>query len=306
MECDHVDYCRLPCRSVTNSTKYRTHAPRFRDGTQALPDTQSLNVAAQGPSHKPVLRRRPTTHSPAPMANPARLLACVLAAGLLPSASAFPGDCTPIEAGSYTIDPRNEHLAGQPTCEYGHLGSPGLNLDDQAVGVAACAAVPMPYLTSVVPESDARGDACRAAVTLTDSQGTVVDRACYFNVPTEKTPDATMIATKAAAVALASPECAACAAAFEPDGGFDACIVSTDASCDHGRGIWDDCVADENVLLAAMGTEDSAALVGDIFTYKELNVCLAWSSLGRCQVRPWRACGVARLPSSTLYGMRLS
>jgi hypothetical protein len=122
----------------------------------------------------------------------------------------------------------------------------------------------------------------------------------------ESTPDATMIATKAAAVALASPECAACAAAFEPDGGFDACVVSADASCKHSRGMFDACVADEDVLAAAMGTEDSTALLGGIMTYKELQGCLAWSSLGRCQVRPWRARAVARLPSPTMYGMRLS
>ena len=262
---------------------------------------------AQGPSHKPVLRRRPTTHSPAPMANPARLLACALAAGLLPSASAFPGDCTPIEAGSYTIDPRGEHLAGQPECVYNYPSAPDGETLSEANVTAACAAVDLPYVSSITaPAYGAARDACNAATATTD-QGTVVDRACYFNVPTEKTPDATMIATKAAAVALASPECAACAAAYEPDGGFDACVVSVDASCQHDRDIWDECVADDDVLVAAMGTEDSAALVGGITTYKAgFSSCLAWSSLGRCQVRPWRACGVARLPSSTLYGMRLS
>lgn len=261
---------------------------------------------AQGPSHKPVLRRRPTTHSPAPMANPARLLACALAAGLLPSASAFPGDCTPIEAGSYTIDPRSEHLDGQPTCEYNYPSAPDGETLSEADVTAACAGVDLPYVSSMTaPAYGAARDACNAATATTD-QGTVVENACYFTPHNEKTPDATMIATKAAAVALASPECAACAAAFEPDGGFDACVVSTDASCQHGRDIWDECVAHMEVLLAAMGTEDSSALLGEIVTYKEAHVCLAWSSLGRCQVRPWRACEVARLPSSTRYGMRLS
>jgi hypothetical protein len=241
------------------------------------------------------------------MANPARLLACVLAAGLLPSASAFPGDCTPIEAGSYTIDPRSERLAEQPTCErVGYVFPPDGETLSDADWTAACAAVALPYVSSITdPAYDAATEACGAATVTTD-QGTVMEDACYAVTHNEHIGDATMIATKAAAVALASPECAACAAGFEPDGGFDACVVSIDASCEHSRGIWDGCVADDGDLLAAMGTEDSTALLGGMSAYKDLNVCLAWSSLGRCQVRPWRACGVARLPSSTLYGMRLS
>jgi hypothetical protein len=240
------------------------------------------------------------------MANPARLLACALAAGLLPSASAFPGDCTPIEAGSYTIDPRSEHLDGQPECVPGYPSAPDGETLNRTDVTAACAAVDLPYVSSMTaPAYGAARDACDAATATTD-QGTVVEGVCYFDARIEKTPDATMIATKAAAVALASPECAACATAFEPDGGFDACVVSADASCKHSRSMFDACVADGDVLAAAMGTEDSSALLGSIFTYNELQVCLAWSSLGRCQVRPWRACGVARLPSSTLYGMRLS
>ena len=240
------------------------------------------------------------------MANPARLLACALAAGLLPSASAFPGDCTPIEAGSYTIDPRSERLAEQPTCGMRYPNLPDGETLSDADWTAACAAVALPYVSSITdPAYDAATEACGAATVTTD-QGTVVEDACNAVAHNEDIPDATMIATKAAAVALASPECAACAAGFEPDGGFDACVVSSDASCAHSRHIWDACVADDNGLRAAMGTEDSTALVGDMFAYREINVCLAWSSLGRCQVRPWRACGVARLPSSTLYGMRLS
>ena len=240
------------------------------------------------------------------MANPARLLACALAAGLLPSASAFPGDCTPIEAGSYMIDPRSEHLAGQPTCEYNYPSAPDGETLSEADVTAACAAVDLPYVSSITaPAYLAARDACNAATATTD-QGTVVEGVCAFTPQNEVTPDATMIATKAAAVALASPECAACAAAFEPDGGFDACVVSVDASCKHSRSMFDACVGDPDVLLAAMGTEDSSALLGSIFVYREGEACLAWSSLGRCQVRPWRACGVARLPSSTLYGMRLS
>lgn len=230
------------------------------------------------------------------MANPARLLACALAAGLhVPSASAFPGDCTPIEAGSYYIDPRSEHLDGQPECVSGYPSAPDGETLSEADITAACAAVDLPYVSSITaPAYGAARDACRAATATTD-QGTVVENACIFFVQIENTPDATMIATKAAAVALASPECAACAAAYEPDGGFDACVVSTDASCQHDHEIWDECVADDAVLMAAMGTEDSAALVGDIFAYRAINTCLAWSSLGRCQVRPWRACGVAHL-----------
>jgi len=242
------------------------------------------------------------------MANPARLLACALAAGLLPSASAFPGDCTPIEAGSYYIDPRSEHLDGQPECVSGYQIAPDGETLSEADVTAACAAVDLPYVSSITaPAYGAARDACRAATATTD-QGTVVEGVCYFYPQIEKTPDATMIATKAAAVALASPECAACAAAFEPDGGFDACVVSVDASCKHGRrnAFMAACVGDPNALVAAMGTEDSTALLGGIMAYNELQGCLAWSSLGRCQVRPWRACGVARLPSSTLYGMRLS
>ena len=243
------------------------------------------------------------------MANPARLLACALAAGLLPSASAFPGDCTPIEAGSYYIDPRSEHLDGQPECVSGYQIAPDGETLSEADVTAACAAVDLPYVSSITaPAYGAARDACRAATATTD-QGTVVEGVCYFYPQIEKTPDATMIATKAAAVALASPECAACAAAFEPDGGFDACVVSTggsSGSCRHDSDIWDACVADDDVLLAAMGTEDSSALLGGISAYKEVYVCLAWSSLGRCQVRPWRARAVARLPSPTMYGMRLS
>ena len=138
------------------------------------------------------------------MANPARLLACVLAAGLLPSASAFPGDCTPIEAGSYTIDPRSERLAEQPTCERGYVSTPDGETLSDADWTDACAAVALPYVSSITdPAYNAAAEACGAATVTTD-QGTVVENACYAVTHNEDIPDATMIATKAAAVALAA------------------------------------------------------------------------------------------------------
>ena len=124
------------------------------------------------------------------------LLACALAVGLLPSASAFPGDCTPIEAGSYTIDPRSEHPAEQPTCERGYYVT------------AACAAVDVPYVDSfTAPAYGAAWDACNA-VTATTDQGTVVENVCRIRNQIERTPDAMMIATKAAAVAHEAHEAA--------------------------------------------------------------------------------------------------
>lgn len=151
-----------------------------------------------------------------------RLLMVCCVFSLIGSGDAVPGDCTPIEAGSYLIDPR-------------------INYED-----------------------------------------------------TELRPDAQKAATKAAGVALASPECASCAAAYLAP---DDCVVSTFEDCSPSRhDLMDNCVGVSGTIVEQSDfSADDLALASGTVAYGELNVCLGWSTSGRCQASvAWKLASRAR------------
>lgn len=239
---------------------------------------------------------------------------------------ALPGDCTPAEAASFTVDPRTEQLVQGPSCGVNNLPYTGEWWVDTNL-TSVCAALaddvvmttptrPATYMDAQLhcqglgpsdPAYRATFDQRRHAVQAT-MEGLSRDSGAasefiptdywpcrWIDETTERRPDAAMIATKAAGVALASRECAACAAQYEPDGGFDTCVVSTETSCaPSGRSsksdLLRDCVVDQDALLAGSPagselTEEERALGGAYSAHFLFDTCFAWSSLGQCEVR---------------------
>jgi hypothetical protein len=80
--------------------------------------------------------------------------------------------------------------------------------------------------------------------------------------------DQSLIATRAAATALSSPVCAACAAQYEVKDGY---------SSSH---VFDDCVGDDGDLIKKGQFVDTAKM----WAYYR-GECLGWGTLNRCKVR---------------------
>jgi hypothetical protein len=223
-----------------------------------------------------------------------------LYAALAARGAALPGDCTATEAGSYRIDPRTiSSITTQGSC------SPGWSSAPPAL-VTACSAVHAPYASGMLdrrtPSQVAASDACDAVTCPAGiSAQTCGTSPCGYTFPSGpfQQIDQAMVATKAAAMALSSSQCQACAAQYEIAGGFAACSVTADQwdsannmmtasgnSCLHQSSLIDGCVVSWDAALSAQQYAGAA----DAIVLARSGYCLGWGTLTRCQVCPPSCC----------------
>ena len=204
-------------------------------------------------------------------------------ASLCVGTAAAPGDCTPIEAASYLIDPRTRTVTSPAVCE----ADPSFNAS------ADCERRNVPPIGPEYARSTATLDACHSPCQSDYSSPDCLndrDRCQYRPPVVERAPDDDMIATKAAAVALSSPNCTACAAQYEVNGGFDECEVSADESCRHSQLLVRNCVGGASDLTPSELAY--AYALDDGYPYTD---CLAWSSETDCALGSTAEDGAANI-----------
>lgn len=219
---------------------------------------------------------------PAPPTRPAQTFAgmrIACAAAMLGLAAGTAGDCTPVEAASYAIDPRGPMCHGRLTCDHSFSGH------------SDCAGVHTP------PEINGRPTA-----TWYEAQETAAtacsEAGCgdhIYPVCTSE-PVESAISTRDAAIALSSSQCAACAANYAPAN--TSCVVSKHDSCSYGpfddfasvcvKGIFEQSYSPTWTDESVSNTDAATQLVyasGNTHGPCHAAGCLAQSTLADCKVR---------------------